>query len=88
MEIRTLYRYERETGKVTVSTVKPDCDYAEMYRIVADNNKVVTLDNENFYSVIDTEIKDGWIETIDPEELNRQYTETDTPIEETEQIEE
>lgn len=85
MEIRTLYRYEREAGKVTVSTVKPDCDYTEMYRIVADNNKVVTLDNENFYSVIDTEIKDGWIETTVPEELNRQYTETGIPIDEIEE---
>ena len=62
MEIRTLYRYEREHGKVTVSTEKPDVEYTEVYRIIADEGMVVTQDNVNLYSVIDTHNKDGWIE--------------------------
>lgn len=68
MEIRTLYRYEREVGKVTVSTEKPDVEYEETYRIIADEGKEVTKDNVNFYSVVDTDMKDGWVEkeiTID-----------------------
>ena len=62
MEIKTLYRYEREPGKVTVSTEKPDVEYVETYRVIADEGMAVTLDNENFYSVIDTDVKDGWTE--------------------------
>lgn len=67
MEIRTLYRYEREDGKITVSPEKPNALYEELYRIVADEKKHVTLDGENTYSVIDTEIKDGWFEVDAPE---------------------
>lgn len=68
MEIRTLYRYEREDGKVTVSPEKPNVSYEETYRIIADEGKLVTIDGENNYSVIDTDIKDGWYEVDAPEE--------------------
>ena len=63
MEIRTLYRYEREACKVTVSTEKPDVEYVEVYRIIADEDKTVTKDGLNFYSVVDSETKEGWRET-------------------------
>ena len=67
MEIRILYRYEREDGKITVSPEKPSVPYEELYRVVAEEEKYVTLDGENTYSVIDTEIKDGWFEIDAPE---------------------
>ena len=67
MEIRKLYRYEREKGKITVSPIKPECEYTELYRVIADEGKVVTLDGEETFDVIDTEVKDGWYEVDAPE---------------------
>lgn len=69
MEIKTLYRYEREGGKITVSPEKPNTPYEETYRVIADEGKLVTLDGENTYSVIDTDVKEGWYEIDAPEEL-------------------
>lgn len=68
MEIRELYRYEREQGKVTVSTEKPNCEYTVVYRIIASENHLVTQDGINKYSVIDTDTKDGWYEVEEPKE--------------------
>ena len=70
MEIRTLYRYEREAGKITVSPEKPDMSYEETYRVIADQGKLVTLDGENTYAVIDTDMKDGWYEVDAPDTLD------------------
>ena len=37
MTIKTLYKYEREGGKITVSPIMPeDKPYTEMYRLIAD----------------------------------------------------
>ena len=67
MEIKTLYRFEREYGKVTVSPNKPDVPFEETYRVVAGEGKLVTLNGEESYSVIDTDIKEGWYEIDAPE---------------------
>lgn len=61
MEIKTLYKYEREPGKTTVSPNKPDCEYTEMYRLIADEGKVLT-NGTTETSCVDTETKDGWVE--------------------------
>lgn len=68
MEIKPLYRYEREGGGITVSPVKPDCKYNKRYRLIADEGKVLTLDGVNFYRVIDVKSADGWQEVDKPEE--------------------
>lgn len=57
-----LYRYNRVDGGVTISPVKPDCEYTEMVRLVADEGKVLTKDGENFTDCIDTDTADGWYE--------------------------
>lgn len=76
MQIITLYRFEREGGGITVSPNKPDCDYTELSRIVADEGMAITKDGENLYSVIDTDVTDGYYEVeIETEETD------DTPIE-------
>ena len=67
MEIKTLYKYEREPGKITVTPIEPSCEYTELYRIIANEYKLVTLDGNKLYSVVDTEIKDGWFEIDAPE---------------------
>lgn len=69
MKIKTLYRYEREGGGITVSPVKPDCEYTELVRLIADEGKALTKDGENTCLVIDTKSTEGWYEVDAPEEV-------------------
>lgn len=68
MQIINLYKYYRETGCVTVSPIKPDCEYTELVRLVADEGKVLT-DGETITSCVDTDTADGWYETDIPIEI-------------------
>ena len=78
MQIITLYRYERADGGVTVSPIKPECEYTERVRLVADEGKELTKDGENFTTCVDTDTADGWREVkvgengeiIDPDEIS------------------
>ena len=63
MIIKELYHFEREKGKITVSTEKPDCDYTLRYRLIADEGKQLTKDGENFTTCVDVESAEGWVET-------------------------
>lgn len=72
MKIIKLYRYIREDGGVTVSTNIPDCEYTEKYRLVADEEKMLTLDGENLYSCVDTDSTEGWYEVNAPKEYLRE----------------
>ena len=67
MQTVTLYKYQRADGGTTISPVKPDCEYTEMVRLVADEGKVLTRDGENFTSCIDTDTAEGWYEVDDPD---------------------
>lgn len=68
MITKTLYRYEREIGCLTVSTEKPeDTSYEETYRLIADEDKVLTNGIEETYC-IDTDHPEEWIEIEAPEE--------------------
>ena len=62
MIVKELYCYERETGKVTVSPEKPECDYSLAYRLIADEGKELTKDGENFTTCIDVDSAEGWYE--------------------------
>lgn len=66
MEIRPLYRYEREPGKITVSPEKPNVEYTEMYRLIADECKILTNGEIETYC-IDVHRTDGWTEIDAPE---------------------
>lgn len=68
MQIIPLYRYERADGGTTISPVKPDCEYTEMVRLVADEGKELTKDGDNFTSCVDTENSDGWYEVASTED--------------------
>lgn len=68
MQAITLYRYNRADGGVTISPVKPDGEYTEMVRLVADEGKVLTNDGENFTSCVDTDTAAGWYEVDVPTE--------------------
>lgn len=41
MIIRTIYRYIKD-GKTTVSPVKPEADYTETYRVIAEDGMAIT----------------------------------------------
>ena len=66
MKIITLYKYAREDGGITVSPNKPECEYTELVRIIADEDKRITQDGENLYIVMDQENTDGWYEVEAP----------------------
>lgn len=66
MQIITLYKYQRADGGVSVSPVKPEGEYTEMYRLVADEGKALTKDGENLTTCVDTDTADGWYEVDDP----------------------
>ena len=69
MQKITLYRYIRPDGGVSVSPVKPDGEYTELYRLVADEGMTL-MDGEHFAACTDTENPDVWSEveeTADPD---------------------
>ena len=68
MIIKNLYKYTREDGGVSVSPVKPEGECTEMYRLIADENKCLTLDGENLYNCVDVESTEGWYEVDAPED--------------------
>ena len=62
MKIETLYRYERNTGKITVSPKKPeDKLYTEVYRLIADDGMILT-NGEITTPCIDVDSTEGWTE--------------------------
>lgn len=68
MQIITLYRYNIDDGGITVSPIKSDHElYTTMFRIVADEGKLIALDGENTTSCTDAESADGWYEVEDRE---------------------
>lgn len=62
MTIKPLYKFKRADGGITVSPIKPDGEYTEMVRVIADEGKVVTKDGINFFSVIDDDSADNYYE--------------------------
>lgn len=67
MITKTLYRYTRENGGVTVSPNKPDCEYTEMYRLIADEGMILV--NGDVQTIcVDVETAEGWTEIEAPVE--------------------
>lgn len=67
MKVINLYRYTREGGGTTVSTVEPNTEYTILYRLVADEGMVLT-NGTDITSCVDTDTPDDWIEVEAPEE--------------------
>ena len=75
MIIKTMYRYEREPGKITVSFTQPtDKPFTEVYRLIANDNKVITNDGVNICECIDVDSYDGYyeIEKVETEGLENE----------------
>lgn len=67
MEIKTLYKYKREDGGTTVSPIKPNCEYTELYRLIAAEGMELVKDDIHTCCV-DTDNIEGWEEVELPEE--------------------
>ena len=65
MQTITLYKYTREDGGTTVSPIKPEGEYTEMYRLVADEGQVLT-NGETTTTCADTDTAEGWTEIDAP----------------------
>ena len=72
MQTITLYKYTRDDGGITVSPVKPKGEYTEMYRLVADEGKMLTQDGVDLYACTDVASVEGWYEVDAPEEENEE----------------
>lgn len=66
MQILPLYRYTRPDGGVTVSTVKSDTEYTELFRLVADEGMALTDGNITTFCT-DTADPSAWSEVEDTE---------------------
>lgn len=64
MEVKTLYRTIRADGGVDVSPNKPDGEYTETYRLIADEGMEL-VKGEVRTTCIDTDTTDGWVEVED-----------------------
>ena len=68
MKKKTLYRTKNSNGEVIVSPEKPaDSSFTKSYRLIADEDKVITDGVNNFYC-IDTDEPDKYTEIDEPEE--------------------
>jgi len=67
MTVKDLYKYQRADGGYDVSPVQPDAEYEPMYRVIAGEGKLVTVDGENAYACIDVTSTDDWYEIDDPD---------------------
>lgn len=66
MQTILLYRYIRADGGITVSPEKPDTEYTELTRLVADEGYILT-NGDTYTFCIDTDNPDLWIEKEDVE---------------------
>lgn len=66
MQTIKLYRFNRPDGGVTVSAVKPDGDYTELTRLVADEGYTLT-NGTNYTACTDTDNPGEWSEVPDPD---------------------
>lgn len=74
MQTITLYRYIRADGGITTSPVKPNGEYTEMYRLIADEGKALT-DGTAVAVCVDATSPDGWTEIDAPDDENGEMTE-------------
>ena len=79
MQKITLYKYARADGGTTVSPNKPEGEYTEKYRLIADEGKVLT-DGETITSCIDTYEVEKWQEVYAPEEDTEGEEISDTDV--------
>ena len=68
MQTITLYRYTRPDGGISVSPIKPNVEYTEMVRLIADEGKALT-DGTNTTMCIDVSSAEDWTEIDAPKDI-------------------
>ena len=75
MQTIPLYRYERDSGKITDSTIKPAVEYTEHYRLIAKEGFILTGGGDPAFC-IDTDEPEKWSELEftpdEPEEATKE----------------
>lgn len=73
MQKITLYRFNRPNGGVTVSPVKPDVSYTELFRLIAEDGCTLT-NGVDHVEIVDTDNPDTWEEELaETEQKARAY---------------
>lgn len=67
MQKITIYRFTRPDGGVSVSPLKPDTEYTELARLVADEGRTLT-DGVRQAECVDTDNPDAWEEVVSDSE--------------------
>ena len=80
MTIKTLYRFVRSDGGVTVTPNVPEQDYTTLFCLIADEGKILTRDYISFHKNIDVESSDGWIEVDYDEDSGKVISSVSTGI--------
>lgn len=70
MKILKAYKYILNNHSV-VSINKPKTEYTTLYRLIAGEGKMLTLDGEHLTPVIDVESIEGWYEVDKPAPVER-----------------
>ena len=69
MEIKTLYRYEREDGGIDISPKQPVGEYTTLYRLIADEGTEL-VKGDIRTCCVDTDTTEGWTEEpIDDDDI-------------------
>ncbi len=77
MQVKTLYKTIRADDGVTVSPNKPESgEYTEMYRLIADEGKLLTVNGSDTTPCVDVESAEGWYE-VDAQEEETEIFETE-----------
>lgn len=62
MIIMNTYKYYEDERHYCVSPIKPDCEYTEAVRLIAEEGHALTKDGINYYYCVDADSVDGWLE--------------------------
>ena len=62
MIIMNTYKYYEDERHCCVSPIKPDCEYTEAVRLIAEEGHALTKDGINYYYCVDADSADGWLE--------------------------
>lgn len=61
MIIMNTYKYTEKNG-YAISPRKPDCEYEEMVRLIAEEGHALTQDGINYFYCVDVETAADWLE--------------------------
>lgn len=64
MLIKTLYKFTRQDGGITISLNPSEQEYTTLLRLISDEGKMLTKDSINFSSCVDTVSSEGWYEVL------------------------